>query len=521
MSRAVPGTATALLVLLAAAAAGAAPAPDADALARFRKALDGPAPARERAEAARALGDVDSRAAAELVCRGLGSVLERREDLYRRRTAGREELLRLVGDQEMKESRTFPEETLRRIRRLQADEENLRDDDEQEAEVEGVLRRILPRYRDPKAVDHLASLAGKGGAPGPLRAAVLGALGEIGAGSALKSVRGALRDRDPAVREAALGALARLRAGEEEVLRSLAAALADERWTVRLEAARRIAALASPEGTDLLVARLALEDGRLRGDIADLLRALTGQGFGVEPEGWTHWWRENREAYVGGERVLSVPPEGPTGRRNGAGGEGASYYGITIHSRRILYVIDISGSMARPGSSQPPSPRVEDAKKELLRSIRTLDAGSAFTVYAFHDTVSKWKPGLVKASPEARDDVRKWIEALGASSWTNTYAALEEAIRASAADPRNNMGADYALAADTIFLLTDGAPTTPGGQVRDARGNPEYLRVLAAVRDWNREKRVAIHAIGVGPEVNAEFLSALARENGGEFVHVR
>jgi hypothetical protein len=335
----------------------------------------------------------------------------------------------------------------------------------------------------------------------------------------LRDLEGALRDRDAAVREAALAALARLREAAADARRSLAAALDDPRWTTRLAAARALASMADPEAVDLLVARLPKEEGRLKSDVAGLLRALTGQAF-EEPEGWTWWWKENRAAYAGGGKTLVPPGEGAPPPPAGEG-EGVSYYGITTRSRRILYVIDVSGSMTKPGASSPDVPKVDEAKKELLRSIRTLEAGSAFTVFAFHDAVRKWKPGLVKATPEAREEARRWVEALDASAWTNTHAALEEALRASVADPRNSMGEDYGLAADTIFLLTDGSPTTPTGAVKDGAGRPVWPAVLEAVRGWNREKRVVIHAIGVGPAINASFLSALASENGGTFVTVK
>jgi len=254
--------------------------------------------------------------------------------------------------------------------------------------------------------------------------------------------------------------------------------------------------------------------------VGDLLALLTGQRFGTEADGWRRWWEENRPAYASGARVLapgagSAAPEGAR-----SSGE-ASYYGIPVESRRVLFVIDVSGSMNRPGGTDPKLTKADEAKRELLRCIRTLEPPSAFGLFAFSDLVKKWRPGIVKAEAPAKEDARKWIDALDADGCTNTYGALDEAIRASAADPRNNMGADYGLFADTIFLLTDGGPTTPAGKPADAKGRLESERVLEGVREWNREKRVAIHCIGVGPEINASFLGTLAAENGGTFVTVK
>ena len=68
----------------------------------------------------------------------------------------------------------------------------------------------------------------------------------------------------------------------------------------------------------------------------------------------------------------------------------------------------------------------------------------------------------------------------------------------------------YPPVADTIFLLSDGAPTNE--DLTDDK--PE--RILRAVRQWNSLKRMKIHTIGLKGH-SASFMSALARENGGTY----
>ena len=212
--------------------------------------------------------------------------------------------------------------------------------------------------------------------------------------------------------------------------------------------------------------------------------------------------------------------EGVGEGEGGPGGREASYYGITIESQRVLFVVDISGSMKEAGSAEGSS-KEEEAKKELLRCLKSLGTGSAFGVFAFSDRVTKWKPGILKVTNDTKEDARRWVEELASAHSTNTFAALEEAFRISVADPRNDMGEEYGLFPDTIFLMTDGAPTTPEGKLEDGKGVPEWTKVLEGVRAWNRERRVVVHAVGVGLKINAGFLRALAEENGGKFVTVR
>jgi hypothetical protein len=498
-------------------------APDAEALARFRRAFEGaaPAPAAERAAAAEGLAKVEGRAGPEAACRALDAVLKGAEALAAERTRVREELARLQASFEAAGG-TGPKEAIARQGELRAAGEALRERAEGEALVEAALRAVLGTFRDLRALEWLAG-SGIRGSPSPaVRAACADALG--GSGSAdpavIRSVRGALKDKDPGVREAVLRALARLAAKEAETLRDLAGSLEDGRWTVRLAAARRLAEMAVPAAVDLLVARLPKEDGHVARIVGGLLGGLTGQRFGSDAGSWTRWWAENRVAYHSGAATL-VPGGADPAAAPPPAGERASYYGIPIESRRVLFVLDVSGSMTRPGATDPALTLVDEAKREWGRCLRSFGAESAFGVFAFSDTVRKWKPGIVKATAEAKEDARKWVDDLPASGWTNTWAALEEALRASAADPRNSMGDDYGLFADTIFLMTDGAPTDGSGKPADAKGFPEWRRVLEAVRGWNREKRVAIHCIGIGSEINASFLSALAAENGGTFVQVR
>ena len=58
---------------------------------------------------------------------------------------------------------------------------------------------------------------------------------------------------------------------------------------------------------------------------------------------------------------------------------------------------------------------------------------------------------------------------------------------------------------------TDGAPTTPDGDLDST------AKILLAVREWNPLNLVTIHTIGIGGELNGEFLRELASQNGGEY----
>ncbi len=505
-------------VVLLAMAAGAAFAVEGDApdLARLKKVFAGKASAEERLSAARALVLADSKEGAELACRAAAQCLDTLAALAEERSKHRDLLAKKQGAEGLKAIPYYPEDVRGEIQALLARESELRAADAAERAVLQALRRGLSAYDDPGAMGYLTGTALRSHPSEGLRVLVADVLAERGSAAALPPLVAALGDRSDRVREAALAALARIAPADPACLAAFAGAARDAAWPIRLAAARAIACSGRPEAVDLLLELLPKEEGRQRRDVASLLAAMTGEHFGAEPEGWRAWWGEHRAAYASGAERLR---KGPFEAGEGAGGAAAPvhYYGIETWSRRILFVLDISGSMEEPGGRDRSVPRLEEAKREFLSTLRSIDAAGGFGLFVFSDAVRKWKPALVPATTAAKEDVTAWVRGLGASSWTNTFAALEEAFRVSAAS-----GVDERYGgADTVFLLTDGAPTTPEGKPRHPDGSDEAERVLAAVRDWNAGRRVELHCIGVGHDVNTSFLSRLARENGGRFVHVK
>ena len=71
----------------------------------------------------------------------------------------------------------------------------------------------------------------------------------------------------------------------------------------------------------------------------------------------------------------------------------------------------------------------------------------------------------------------------------------------------------YDLGVDTIFLLTDGTPTTTDGKQDSTE------KIIKAVERWNPYRRVVVHTIGIGEKINRPFLERLAADNGGRFVN--
>ncbi|OQY04023.1 MAG: hypothetical protein B6I20_03815 [Bacteroidetes bacterium 4572_117] len=218
------------------------------------------------------------------------------------------------------------------------------------------------------------------------------------------------------------------------------------------------------------------------------------------------------------------------------------YYGIdTSGSKKIVYVIDISGSMegkaetdlqgniiasatskvgnkignkiggklgrfvAKETNNQ--LTKLGKAKKELMPSIRGLSEDCFFTIIVFENRVKKWRKKLVAANSTNKNLAIAYLRALSSGGGTNISDALEKTFDlAGAGATDTNAG----LGVETIFLLSDGSPTA--GKITNKD------KIVAKTTEWNSAKRVKIHTIGLGEDCDKEFMKKLAIQNSGKFI---
>lgn len=239
--------------------------------------------------------------------------------------------------------------------------------------------------------------------------------------------------------------------------------------------------------------------GRLRGDAHAALGSLTGQTHGPYKEPWAAWWKEAEAAFV-------MPPDPQPHSTTGGQGKGVTFYGITTFSDRVLFVLDVSGSMDKPDSKDKPQPsRVEVARKELLGAVFNVTDGNLFNVLLFNHEVLPWQPTMVTATEELRRKAKEWVEPRLPIGGTNIHDALEAAFQIALKSTGKPM-------VDTVFFLTDGTPTA--GKIQDPK------LILEAVREWNRSARLTIHCVAVG-EADHSFLEELAKIGNGTFLRRR
>ncbi|MBI4618098.1 MAG: HEAT repeat domain-containing protein [Planctomycetes bacterium] len=440
--------------------------------------------------------------------------------------------------------------------------------------VEDAAIDALGKTTDEEALDLLVQKAASG--PWNVRAALISALARTGSEKAQDALIRYAEATDPIVRTFAIDALGEMKC--VKAIPSIAKTLngASTPWQVRVSAAQALARIFHNDCVDPLIQALKkCEEGRVKEEIESSLFALTGKQMPT-PAVWESWWSANK----------GLPLTGPGLARDGQGGErkdgrddggqvvgappgegdttaGPTYYGIRIRSKRLVFVIDISGSMqeaitrtpniqapppvasgANPGAPQPNQvdyskikTKVELAKFELIRAIRSLPQDAHFNVIFYSTEVSEWKQGLVPATDGNKADAIKKVESFAADGLTNIYGALEKAFMMhSGQEPGNDQGkemtvapADYKQGVDTIFFLTDGWPTTGktlngitpmnSGNMQNAFAYRDEL--LKVVGEWLQIRKIKVNTIGISNspgEHDGELLRKLAEMSGGTYV---
>ncbi|MHC4222424.1 MAG: HEAT repeat domain-containing protein [Planctomycetota bacterium] len=338
--------------------------------------------------------------------------------------------------------------------------------------------------------------------------------------SALKKL---MSDKEPRVRVAVARSIGAFR--RQEALDLLKGTLRDSDWRVRFAAIKALGDAKTSEAAGLLIVAMAKEkEGRLRDDINKALKEITGKDL-VFADAWARWWKD-----VGGKLPAPGSEAGPGIAKPTAPEKkpGHRFYGIRTRSNKICYVIDVSGSMNKPVEAQAVitgkkgdetrsagKTRIEVAKNELKRAIRSLSAKSQFTIIFFNHSLKVWRRTPVKATPANKADALKDVDAVVARGATYTLGALREAFHVAGAMGGAGRTKSEGAKIDTIFLLSDGGPTD--NKLHDPKPmDPDPI--LDQVKQWNKDSGLTIHTIAVHTlELGTYFLRTLAGQNGGEF----
>lgn len=401
----------------------------------------------------------------------------------------------------------------------------------------------LAKMKDPAALSAMASRVVARGSALPLwlRLQLAGRMGELSKVGLDWSQQGQKKvgvDTQIALIRAAqaLGARAGAACGQW-----LVAQLEDDCRDVRCAAVQALSRLAWPGAIEPLIGRLEREPADDRERLLDALVVLTSQNPGASVASWQAWLQAEGGPFLAGERELSrgdASVRVPDPKANTAAG---AYFGIEQQGESILYVFDNSLSMqaalkkpagkggkggaGKGGASNDAAgaTRWQMCKQELRRGLRALRPEQRFNLVSFANKARSFEAEMQPATEENVERAIDWVDGLKLELQTNVYDALDLAFQLAGRGVGDRY---YAPAVDTMFFLSDGAPTIAnlksGGMTQD-----DSDRILRAVARWNALGRVRIHAVALGMQKRTKdrnkkgrlwpyvFLKQLAAQNGG------
>ncbi|MCX7702951.1 MAG: HEAT repeat domain-containing protein [Planctomycetota bacterium] len=307
----------------------------------------------------------------------------------------------------------------------------------------------------------------------------------------------ALDSKFPCVRMRAIEALCE-GSSSDKLLKKLVSLVTDDNSEVRKKAVEGLRQLCDTSAITQLIKNIKSATPPQDSYIADALRILTEQDFGRDSIAWENWWKERSKDF----RLT------PVQRKNLP-----TFFGTTVASKRIIFVIDVSGSMNEeykkkdgwsPQTGLPSEDekggrkvtKIEMAKKELISAIEKLQRDVKFNIIFYNQQYNAWRQQIIEATYNNKQAAIEFVRHFTAEGRTNIYDTLEFALN----DKEVN----------TIYLLSDGLPNE--GKYTD----PPVI--IEKITELNKAKRVSISTFGFGLiRKGRAFLEELAKKNYGEF----
>jgi HEAT repeat protein len=350
-----------------------------------------------------------------------------------------------------------------------------------------------------------------------------------------------LKDAYWEMRVLSVDALGKLK--DKDLAKHASRLLKDPDERVKVAAVQALLQVGGKEGVDALVAGMADAKGRVLDDIADALARLTKRNLGPIHVQWEGWWAQHRDSItdltpLSPEELAKLKEEEG---KNKATAIGPFYFGLRVISNRAAFAIDCSESMLeeyKPKDAKAKEPEVKKgttsvaeppggtgkkkkkkkkpalfsrldlAKGEVLSVVKALKDDARINILRFETIVSDLaaeafppeNPAdgkkLFALDAKAREAVEKYVKTSEAAGLTNLMGVIRSALEYDEID--------------TIFILSDGAPTV---------GVTDHEELLREVARLNRRRKVKLNVISFHPEpAERKLLQALSEQNYGVYV---
>ncbi len=231
---------------------------------------------------------------------------------------------------------------------------------------------------------------------------------------------------------------------------------------------------------------------------------------------------------------------GTIGRTSGMGGGGggpggttraSSFFETPLETKRIVFLIDISGSMV----IQPRSTSTWNTlEQELERALAGLGGGAEFNLVGFAGESATFRGRPVPATPDNIRNAMSWISkqspAQGLPRGATTVSRAEQPFsntRWGGTAAHLALAEAFDMSPDTIVLLSDGDPTFPGNSLSVRLKDKTVVNSISLLHRWVQEQQsalqtpVTIHSVSYLAEGGENFMRDLATQNNGTYRQVK
>lgn len=272
----------------------------------------------------------------------------------------------------------------------------------------------------------------------------------------------------------------------------------DASWRMRAAMVDLLLSGARVRARGPLLDALGDEHPGVRARAAEALFRLTGQALGLDREKWEAYFAKADPPPKDGERRTTAEERVVKLHAGPVRGIWPAFYTIPVLEKRVIFVVDMSSSMAKTARSEH--------FLELKQAIFSLPSDVQFNILCFDQRrffFTKAK-SLVSATTEAKAEAERWLNDLPAGDRTDVNGAVTTGL----AMLNEALMADAEARAE-LFLLTDGQETA----ATTARSAVERQFEKLA------EGRCRVHLIALG-RGGTPALKTLADRSGGKYVEV-
>ncbi len=342
-----------------------------------------------------------------------------------------------------------------------------------------------------------------------------------------------IRNRAWQVRLLSLRTLARLK--HRKIVDYAVKALDDPEAKVQVNAVRILLDQGGREVIMPLILHIDKAKGRVKDDVVDALTRLTGKDLGPSTFQWEGWWEQKGKGIKTLKRG-SAKEFSDLKEKLAEDANTVAYHGLRILSNRFIFIFDSSESMkekyvppeqreddagkagargrtvvadpndpANQAQKDPLQTKLAVAQKNLKKVLNGLKDGKRFDIIQFESIITDFIRARLEKEPdklavldiETRQKALAFVDQAKPQGQTYMLRALETAFKNEEVD--------------TIYLLSDGAPTPPETAGMNV--------ILERLRKLNRLRSVKINTIGFDlKQKEKEFLRTMADEHFGVFI---